>query len=144
MIKDATFTADIIVGFPGETEEDFESTCSFVSGLDLLDAHVFAYSRREGTVADKMPCQVDEGEKSRRSARLIGICKEKKLELLHKIAECGGEENVLFETYENGVLKGRLENYVEIVVKSPCDLSCTIQRVRITGCEGELLLGELV
>ena len=142
-MPDSAFTADIIVGFPDETDEDFENTCNFVRELGLLDAHVFAYSRRAETVADRMPNQIDEKTKSKRSARLIGICKEKKREVLEKIARESGTCPVLFETYENGVLTGRLNNYAVVLVESERDLSGEIHNVRITSSDCEALRGVL-
>jgi threonylcarbamoyladenosine tRNA methylthiotransferase MtaB len=66
-------TTDIIVGFPGETEEEFEETCNFVEKIEFYEIHVFKYSRRKGTKADKMPNQVPENIKSERSHQLIQI-----------------------------------------------------------------------
>lgn len=66
-------TTDIIVGFPGETEEEFRETCTFAEEVGFYEAHVFKYSRRRGTVADRMPDQIPEPEKGRRSEELIRI-----------------------------------------------------------------------
>ena len=71
---DAAITTDIIAGFPGETEEDFEETLSFVKCIGFYEAHVFKYSRRKGTVADRMDGQLTEAVKTARSARLISLC----------------------------------------------------------------------
>ncbi len=145
VMPDAAFTADIIVGFPGETQEDFENTCKFISSLNLLDAHVFAYSRRAGTVADKLPCQIDEGVKKLRSEKLISICREKKREVLEKMyKDTKDAVPVLFETYKNGILTGRMNNFAEVRVKSGTDLTCEIKSVRLTGAQADYLLGELV
>ena len=142
-MPDATFTADIIVGFPGESVEDFDSTCEFIASLDLFDAHVFAYSKRKGTPASELPEQVSEEEKSRRSSALTRLCKEKKSELLKKFATTVKCAPVLFETYEDGVLMGRLNNFIPVKVKSETDLSCSIRNVTIFGCTDEELLGEI-
>ena len=66
-------TTDVIVGFPGETEEEFEQTCAFLERIRFYEIHVFRYSRRSGTVADKMPDQVPEPVKARRSERLLAL-----------------------------------------------------------------------
>ena len=66
-------TTDIIVGFPGETEEDFEDTYENLKKIKLYEMHVFKYSRRKGTVADKMPDQIDERIKTARSNRLLEL-----------------------------------------------------------------------
>ena len=69
-------TTDIIVGFPGETEEYFSETVDFVRRIGFYEAHVFKYSRRKGTAADAMDCQLTEAIKQERSSRLIAVCRE--------------------------------------------------------------------
>ncbi len=71
-------TTDIIVGFPGETQEEFDTTCRNLEELNLYEMHVFKYSRRKGTVADRMPDQVSEAEKNRRSDRLLAMTAKQK------------------------------------------------------------------
>ena len=71
-------TTDVIVGFPGETKEEFETTLSFVKECGIYEAHVFKYSRRKGTKADRMPGQLTEKEKAARSNRLISLAAENK------------------------------------------------------------------
>lgn len=74
---DAAITTDVIVGFPGETEEDFLSSYRFVEEIGFYELHVFKYSRRAGTVADRMPEQITDREKTRRSEKLIALDREK-------------------------------------------------------------------
>ncbi len=71
-------TTDIIVGFPGETQEEFDTTCRNLEELNLYEMHVFKYSRRKGTMADRMPDQVSEAEKNRRSDRLLAMTAKQK------------------------------------------------------------------
>lgn len=71
-------TTDIIVGFPGETQEEFDTTCRNLEELNLYEMHVFKYSRRKGTVADRMPDQIPEEEKNRRSERLLAMTAKQK------------------------------------------------------------------
>lgn len=73
---DVAITTDIIVGFPGETEENFNESLSFAEKIGFYEAHVFKYSRRKGTVADTLPCQLTEAVKGERSARLISMSEE--------------------------------------------------------------------
>ena len=73
-------TTDLIVGFPGETDEDFEITYNNLMDLNLYEIHVFKYSRRKGTVADKMPDQVDERIKTERSNRILELTAHQKKE----------------------------------------------------------------
>ena len=71
-------TTDVIVGFPGETEEEFKESYDFVDSIDFYETHIFKYSRREGTKAAVMPDQVDEQIKAKRSAQLIELGEKKR------------------------------------------------------------------
>ena len=77
-------TTDIIVGFPGETEEDFQDTMKNLEELELYEIHTFKYSRRKGTVADKMPDQVDERIKNTRSDAVLELTAKQKAEFEKK------------------------------------------------------------
>ena len=88
-------TTDIIVGFPGETDEDFEDTYKHLKELSLYEMHVFKYSRRKGTVADKLPDQVDERVKNERSNRLLELTSKQKKEF--ETSFKGTEQSVLIE-----------------------------------------------
>ena len=88
-------TTDIIVGFPGETEEEFSETCAFVKKAALYEIHVFKYSRRDGTVAARMPDQIPERVKSERSRTLMEIAEELKADFIRWYE--GKTVEVLFE-----------------------------------------------
>ena len=139
---DVHFTADIIVGFPGETEEEFEETCRFLEKLELLHVHVFAYSPRPGTEAAGMKEQIPENIKSARSARLIALCSEICKRELDK--QIGREYDVLFENRKDGKMVGHTANFIEVAVESETDLHGQILPVRITSREGELACGEII
>lgn len=113
-------TTDIIVGFPMETEDEFEETLEFTEKVRFAQIHVFKYSRRQGTVADKMDGQITESEKSVRSERLI--TKEKILEREYMDRALKKEEKVLFEevTEINGkkYITGYNERYIRIAVNA--------------------------
>ena len=119
--KHPAITTDIIVGFPQETEEEFEATCAFARRIAFAQIHVFKYSRRQGTMADAMTGQVDETIKNQRSEKLIGI--EKELEKEYQKYFIGKKEEVLLEEVQ--LIEGREyvvgynERYVRIAV------SCT-------------------
>lgn len=113
-IPGVQFTADVIVGFPGESDEDFAATCAFLHELGLLSAHVFAYSRRPGTLADSLPDQIPEAIKHRRSEYLIEQCAAEKDRILREFAKSHTTVEALVETQESGKAIGRLGNYVEI------------------------------
>lgn len=88
-------TTDVIVGFPGETEEEFARTCAFVKKVDFYEVHVFKYSRRSGTVADRMEGQLPEQLKAARSSRLMAIAEEQKQRFIAWYE--GKQVEVLFE-----------------------------------------------
>ena len=94
--ENLSITTDVIVGFPGETEQDFEDSMAFVAGQRFLKVHVFPYSRREGTPAFDFPNQVPEHEKESRSRRMTAAVEKVRAELAH--AAQGRTAQVLLET----------------------------------------------
>ena len=119
-IPRATFTTDLMVGFPGECEENFFETVDFVRRAEFLDAHVFAYSRREGTPAAYYDGQIPECEKHRRSEILIGVKNEVRDRLLSKIVSEGLPLSVIAETRGgDGFYTAHSAEYIE--VKFPSD-----------------------
>jgi len=111
----ASFTTDVIVGFPGETEEEFNTTYEFLKEIDFYKIHVFKYSPRRGTVAEHMPNQIDGNIKEQRSNKLIMLSDEN--ENKHNEQYLGKKVKVLFEEYENGYFKGHTTNYIVVKVK---------------------------
>ncbi len=142
-ISGVRLTTDVIVGFPGETEEDFLDTLEMAEKIRFLDIHVFTYSKREGTVAAALPCQIPEQVKKERSARLSDRQKEIKNELLSELAERGKAVDVLFETYENGVATGHTAAFEEFAVKSDHPLSGEIYSVLPQRVENGVCIGIL-
>ena len=133
-------TTDVIVGFPGETDDEFEESCAFIKKARLARLHVFPYSRRSGTVADRLPSQVSEEVKKQRSEKLIAIGNQ--LEEDYVKSTVGSERYVLFETAAcDGLSEGYLENYVRCRAKG---VPGTIARVRIVDSEGTLTYGETI
>ncbi|HCC03572.1 MAG TPA: tRNA (N(6)-L-threonylcarbamoyladenosine(37)-C(2))-methylthiotransferase MtaB [Clostridiales bacterium] len=114
--KDVNLTTDIIVGFPGETEEEFETTYSFLKEIKFYKMHIFKYSPREGTPASKMPNQVDGKIKEERSQKLIELS-DKNQEEYNKTYFSKPQE-VLFEEQKDGVWTGYTSNYVKVSYKS--------------------------
>lgn len=147
--KHPAITTDIIVGFPQETEEEFEATCAFARRIAFAQIHVFKYSRRQGTMADAMTGQVDETIKNQRSEKLIGI--EKELEKEYQKYFIGKKEEVLLEEVQ--LIEGREyvvgynERYVRIAVsctempdaKERCNTIATVKIER--HLTDEILLG---
>lgn len=135
-------TTDFIVGFPGETDADFEETMSFARAADFLQMHVFAYSRRAGTLAAEMKNQVPTAVKKQRSAALITLGAElRQGRLLHAL-ECPTRE-VLFESFENGLAVGHTDNFLEVAVPTSAPLHSELRNVKLTGLAGAQLMGVL-
>lgn len=133
-------TTDVMVGFPGETEEEFDATCRFVESVHFARAHIFAYSRRRGTVADRLPQQVENAEKLRRSKIMQDLCNRSAAEYA---AQYNGKiVSVLLETpRDNHHVDGHTDTYLTVLVKTNRPEGSLIP-VRITGCKNDLLFGE--
>lgn len=111
---EASFTTDVIVGFPGETDEEFAKTYEFLKEIDFYRLHVFKYSPRRGTVAEKMPNQIDGNKKEERSNKLIEL--SNRTENKHNQSYIGKTVKVLFEEFEDGFFKGHTTNYMMVKV----------------------------
>ena len=142
VMPSAMFTTDIIVGFPGETEEDFEATVDFVKRARFLSAHIFAYSKRAGTPAAVMKDQIPEDIKKERSARLIALQDEIRNEILSK--EIGNEYSVLFETHSDGFATGHTPSFIEVKAISDRSLQGNVRRVRIVRAEDGYCIGDII
>lgn len=143
-IPEVKFTTDIIVGFPNETEEDFNETVEFVKNAKFLTTHIFPYSKRDGTPAAVMKEQIPKDEKSRRLHILADIEATSRKRLLEKeISECPIKQ-VLFETYKNGMATGHTPDFIEISVPSSRPLHAITATVRMISTDGNIVFGELV
>lgn len=124
--------SDIIVGFPDETVKDFEITYNNLKNINLSRIHVFPYSRRKGTIADKMPNQVTQEEKKRRVNLIQQISDEKLNKFL--INNLNTENEVIIEKNRDkktGLLKGVTKNYINVLIDGSDDFKDTIQKVKI-------------
>ena len=122
-------TTDVIVGFPGETEEEFNKTYEFLKEIKFYKMHVFKYSPRSGTVAAKMPNQIDGKIKEERSNKLIELSDENEKEYNQKYI--GKEVEVLLEEREGEYLKGHTTNYMVVKMKTNENLENTIKKVTV-------------
>ena len=118
--ENASITTDIMVGFAGETEEEFSESVAFLREIGFARSHVFAYSRRKGTVADGLKNQVEPDEKARRAAIMAEAAKECEERFIK--SQIGRTAKVLFETYKNGTNEGYTENYTRVQISGE-DLS---------------------
>ena len=135
-----SLTTDIIVGFPGETEEEFEETYQFLQKVQFYKMHVFKYSPRSGTKAAQMKEQIDGNKKEIRSNRLLELSDKNQQEQNKK--EIGKVVEVLWEEYKDGYYIGHTTNYEEVKINTQEQLENTITKVTITGTNGLLLIGK--
>lgn len=143
-VPDIAITTDVIVGFPGETEADFETTCKFAESCGFSKMHIFPFSARKGTPAEKFAGAVTEAVKKERADILGGID-----ETMHKTflqAMVGQTAEVLFEQPAGeDYFEGLTGNYQRVFVKSGGrNLGGEILPVKITAFDGEKLLGEII
>ncbi len=136
--------ADVIVGFPGETESDFNDTVDFINNVRFLHLHIFPYSKREGTAAFDMKDQVPSDVKKERAARLAGIQADIKKELLDERVRSGAKANVLFETYKGGILKGHSDDFIEFTCASDHNMRGRFGTVIPVSSDGESITGYLL
>lgn len=144
----AALTTDIIVGFPGETDEEFNNTYEFLKKVAFYKMHIFKYSQRKGTKAAVMPNQIDGTIKEERSRKLISLSNEN--EIRYNKEYVGKDVKVLFEDehIEKGTIyiKGHTTNYIVVKMKlDDCheEYNNTIQTVKITDTDGVELIGKI-
>ena len=134
-------TTDMIVAFPGETEEEFAQSLAFIRKCGFADMHIFPYSRRPGTPADKMPGQLGNDTKESRSRAAIAVAGE--MSLAYRQRCIGTVQEVLFEEQEDGLFAGHAPNYMKVYVQGE-NLHNQIRKVNITDHHKDGLLGTLV
>lgn len=139
--KNAAVTTDVMVGFAGETEEEFKKSLDFVKEIGFAKVHIFAYSRRRGTVAYGLKDQVIRAEKARRS-HIMGQAAALSENAFLK-SEIGNSCPVLFETGTDGYAEGYTPNYSRVKVKCNRDLCGKILNVKITAAENGCCIGEI-
>jgi len=141
--KDVILTTDIIVGFPGETQEEFNKTYEFLKRICFYKMHIFKYSRRRGTKADLMENQISPEVQEKRSKKLIELSNMNQEE--YNKEYMGKEVEVLFEEKDREYIKGHTANYLLVKVKEPNieKYHNEIKMVKIVEIEGEDLKGIL-
>lgn len=142
-IPDIAITTDIIAGFPGETDDEFMSTLAFAENCGFSKMHIFPYSKRKGTPAEKMPNQIPETVKQKRCAQLAEIDHKQQQSFLEQCV--GSEAEVLFEqTAADGYIEGLTSNYLRVYVQGGAELCGTLRKVRLLKAETGFLVGELL
>ena len=142
MFPQASITTDVMVGFAGETEDEFNLSLEFVRKAGFAKTHVFTYSRRKGTAAWRLPLQVDSAEKNRRSRLMISAAAE--IEREFRRSKEGQVFPVLFETVQDGIYEGYTPNYSRVKVKDSRAVLGSIMNVKITDTCGDCCTGEII
>ena len=142
-MPDAFIGADVIAGFPGETEAEFAETCHLLEALPLSDLHVFPYSKRPGTGAAGMPGHLPDRLVTERAARLRGIAAEKKAAFLQRFTAT--KQRVLVQGFneKNGVCRGLSRNYINVSFSGTRELVNEEVAITITACNGAGCTGAL-
>lgn len=138
----AAITTDLMVGFAGETDAEFAQSLQFAEEIAFAKIHVFPYSRRPGTAADKLPNQVAPAVKETRTHQMLALADRLHTAFLQ--SQVGTEVDVLFETaFGTSEFVGFTPNYTQVRVPADTSLQNQLRRVRIVGVDGETCLGEL-
>ena len=141
--ENSSITTDIMVGFAGESEEDFISSMNFVKSVGFAKVHVFPYSQRKGTAADKFPDQIAPNIKEERAKKMGDLVNKSRAEFLS--SQVGKNEKVLIERMRRGYLEGYTKNYTPVHIYSDDKSFCgNIVNVKITQSENDFCIGELV
>ncbi len=141
--ENPAITTDVIVGFPGETDEDFSETVNFVKEAGFAQTHIFPYSRRENTAADQMPDQVPEFIKTQRAKQLHEICNAQRQKFLE--SQIGTVAEVLFENTATSLgRKGYSLNYTPVFVDSPQAVKGEVHKVKIKATTDDGCIGEII
>ncbi|MCC0657101.1 MULTISPECIES: tRNA (N(6)-L-threonylcarbamoyladenosine(37)-C(2))-methylthiotransferase MtaB [unclassified Clostridioides] len=142
-IPNVAITTDVIVGFPGETNEEFKQTYNFLKDIELSQMHIFKYSPRKGTPAATMENQIDPQMKHFRSEQLLNLSKENFSKFATKFI--GSELEVLFEqNIEGNKFEGLTSNYIRVVVESDKNIQGQILKVKINDVKNEYVEGILL
>lgn len=142
-MPDVSITTDVIVGFPGETEQEFEQTVDFIEKIKFSKLHVFPFSPRDGTPASKMPNPVKKSIKDQRTHKLIEV--GKKLEMEFREQFLGKVAEVLFEEKSNtNSYEGLTGNYIKVIAYSDENVHNEIRQVRLIENQAEHVLCEII
>lgn len=142
IFADAAITTDIMVGFAGETQEEFERSIAFAKKIGFARAHIFAYSRRSGTIAAGLKNQVSNAEKQARAHIMAEATRQTETEFLK--SQIGNTYPVLFETQENTQAEGYTPNYTRVVVNTEKALTGQICDILIKSVKDDYCIGELI
>jgi threonylcarbamoyladenosine tRNA methylthiotransferase MtaB len=129
LVPEAAITTDIMVGFPGETDQEFEQSYDFCRRMEFARIHVFSYSLRQGTQAAQLPHQVSDKVKKERSQKMLALAKESAQNFSRHFL--GRTMMVLFEQQSNGIWSGHTANYIKVYTKNTADLTNKLLPVKL-------------
>ena len=141
LVADAAITTDVIAGFPGETEAEFEESYHFCRQMEFARIHVFPYSPRQGTEAARMPHPVADRVKKQRSERLLTLAEESAQNFHQQFL--GKTMSVLWEKQTDGIWSGLTDNYIKVYTKSNEDLTNKLLPVRLVEVRGDGVWGDV-
>lgn len=141
-IPDTAITTDLMVGFAGETDEEFWQSYGFCESIGFSQMHIFPYSIRQGTAAAGFPDQVNEIVKAERTQAMLALAAQMKTDFY--LPYIGQTLSVLIEQEKNGVYHGTAANYMNILAEGPANMTGRLADVLITGYENEHLMGRVV
>ncbi len=141
LMPEATITTDIIVGFPGETDEEFEESYDFCRQMEFARIHVFSYSLRQGTQAAQMPEQVKDKVKKQRSQKLLALAGESARNFSRRFID--KTMPVLWEKQSDGIWSGLTDNYIKVYTRSSEDLTNKLLPVKLVEIRKEGVWGEI-
>ena len=144
LIPDAQFTADIMVGFPGEDEEDFKQSAEFIASAELLDAHIFTFSAREGTSAYTMDGKVSETEKHRRTRELIKVKNAQRDKVLEGIVEEQKPLLCIFESCDGNLYTAHSDSFVAVLAESDSDIRGKLKTVLPLSHKDGVIYGKII
>ena len=141
LTPDACIGADVIVGFPGETNDDFLDTYNFIRDLDISYLHVFTYSERENTEAINYKNSIPKIHRSERS-KMLHTLSNKKQRYFHE-QFLGTTRDVLFESKKNGLIYGHSDNYIQVKTPNSSDIINKIHPTNLKYVDGATVVGHL-
>ena len=140
-IEDVSITTDVIVGFPGESEDEFNVTYSFLEDIKFSKMHIFKYSPRKGTKAASFKETVDGVIKDERSSKLIALGEKQEIAFMNRFI--GSSAYVLYEhSHREGFYEGYTTNYMKVMLKSSKDICGDIINTKLLEVQGDIIIGE--
>jgi threonylcarbamoyladenosine tRNA methylthiotransferase MtaB len=139
VVPEAAITTDVMVGFPGESEAEFEASYDFCRQMQFSRIHVFSYSQRSGTETSRLPHQISDKVKKERSQRMLALAEESARNFRRRFL--GRTMPVLFEQRANGVWSGLTANYIKVYTKSSEDLANKLLPVKLVEIRGDGVTG---